>query len=245
MKTLYSILGVGSEATEEQIEKAYANFLSKLQSGIASLSTEEMNNQMVAIREAYTTLTNPILRQRYDHKLSATDLTGLQIQDSDFAYSMGNGSIFGTKTILLVGVIVLAGIFIYNNNAKERERLHIEHEHAVQMKAVQIEEDRQKQEAKMQDVVLDKSTAYADSQRTQMDQQQLRMQQQQFERESAQSQQLELQRQRLDMQQQQQQKQQELSRQRQEQQQSQQQLQSEKRLLQQMERDHYGKVITY
>jgi len=245
LKTLYGILGVGSEATEEQIEKAYASFLSKLQSGAADLPAEEVNNQMIAIREAHTTLTNPILRQRYDQKLTAASFGDAQVQYSDNAYAAANESVFGTKTILLIGLIVLAGLFIYNNNAKERERLRIEHEHEVQMKAVQIAEDRQKQEAKVQDFVLDKAGDYAENQQAQMKQQQLRLQQQQFERESAQSQQQDLQRQRLEAQQQQQRQQQEQNRLRQEQQQHQQQLQNDKRYLQQLERDHYGKVITY
>ena len=244
MKTLYGILGVGSEATVEQIEKAYADFLSKLQSAATELPADEVNNQMIAIREAHATLTNPILRQRYDQKLSAAKFNDSQVRYSEEAYAAPNGSIFGTKTILLVGLIALAGLFIYNNNVKERERLRIEHEHQVQMKAVQIAEDRQKQEAKVQDVLLDNSTTYVESQQTRMNQQQLRMQQQQFERDSAQAQQLEMQRQRLEMQQQQQRQQQEENQRRREQQQHQQQLQSEKRLLQQMERDHYGKVIT-
>lgn len=237
MKTLYSILGVGSEATTEQIERAYTNFRSKLQSGADGLSTEEISNQMVAIREAYSTLTNPILRQRYDQKISETNF---QYADggSGYAHAVESGRSFGFKTVLLVGVIVLAGIYLYNNNVKEREKLRIAHEHEVQMKAVQIAEDRQKQEAKVQDIILDKSTSNAEGQR-------LRMEQLQFERESAQQQQLDLQRQRMEMQQQQQRQQEEANRQRQEQQRKQQQLQSEKRLLQQMERDNYGKVITY
>jgi len=245
LKTLYNILGVGSEASKEQIEKAYADFLTKLQSGTGLLPDEEVKNQMVAIREAFNTLTNPILRQRYDQRLAAANLGGAQPRYYDEANPAANGSVFGTKTILLVGLIVLAGLFIYNNSAKERERLRIEHEHEVQMKAVQIAEERQRQEAKVQDFVLDKADDYAANQQAQMKQQQLRLQQQQFERESAQSQQQDLQRQRLEAQQQQQRQQQEQNRLRQEQQQHQQQLQNDKRYLQQLERDHYGKVITY
>lgn len=242
MKTLYSILGVRPDATAEQIEHAYAKSVARLQDAGASLSAEEVSNQTIANREAYTTLTNPILRQRYDQKLSAADLTRVQVTEYSVVDGAATGGVFGFKTILLVGVIVLLGIYIYNNNAKERERLRIAHEHEVQMKAIQIAEDQQRQNAKVQDVILDKASSYADAQ-------QLRMTQQQFERESAQRQQFELQQRRLEMQQQEQQQrlqqQQDANRQRQEQQQRQQQLQSEKRLLQQMERDRYGKVITY
>ncbi len=244
MKTLYSILGVDSAATSDQIEKAYTIFLSRLENAAGHLSIDEINNQKIAIRDAYTTLLNPILRQRYDQKLADADFTRLHVQDGA-SYEVPRGSIFGLKSIALVGIIVLSGLYFYNQNAKERERLRIAHEHEVQMKAVQIAEDQQKQNAKVQDFVLDRSVAHSDNQ-------QLQMQQQKFERESAVARQQELQQKQLELQQQQQQRRDEESRQRQEenrlrqeQQRYQQQLQSDKRLLQQMERDRYGKIITH
>ena len=237
MKTLYSILGVDSEATADQIEKAYAKFSAQLKENSGELSTEEVNIQLVAIREAYRTLSNPILRQRYDQKLEAAEFSRSYIQDSP-AYAVSSGSGFGIKSIGLIGLIVLVGLYFYNQNAKEREKLRIEHEHAVQMKAVQIAEDRQKQNAKVQDIILDKSSVYSDAQ-------QLRIQQQQFERESLHAQQLDNQRRQLDFQQQQQQKRDEENRLRQEQIRHQQRLQSDKRVLQQMELNRYGKIITY
>lgn len=237
MTTLYGVLGVGSDATAEQIEKAYDNFKSKLQNGIFGLSAEEANNQSMMIRDAYTTLINPILRARYDQRHSLSN-PAYSATASGYSHEAAHGSIFGFKSIILIGAIVLGGIYLYSNNAKEREALRIAHEHEVQMKAVQIVEDRQKQDAKIQDVVLDRTATRADSQ-------QLRMEQQQFERDSFQRQQLDLQRQRLEMQQQQQDRQDAANRARQEQQERQLRAQSEKRLLQQMERDNYGKVLTH
>lgn len=237
MKTLYAILGVDPAATIEQVERAYQRFVARLQSGEDDLSPEETNNQMVAIREAYRTLSNPILRQRYDQKLASSGLTRSNAQDNS-EQSSSAGNIFGLKTVALIGLIGLSGLYLYNQNAKERERLRIEHEHEVQMKAVQIVEDQQRQSAKIQDGFLSQSERNSAAQ-------QLRMQQQQFERESALAQQQENQRRQLEFQQQQQQRRDEENRQRQEQMRQQQQLQTEKRLLQQMERDRYGKVITY
>ena len=219
MKTLYSILGVDSGATTAEIEKAYSSFLTKLQTGNSGLSSEEINNQMYAIREAHTTLTNPILRQRYDQKLLESSIQYLDTRN-DHAQILESKQSFGLKAILLVGILVLAGIYLYNEKAKEREKLRIQ------------------QEASVQHIILDKVASQSDAQKLLIDQHQ-------FERESAQRQQVEIQRQRLETQQQQQQLREEENRQRQEQQRRQQQLQSEKRLLQQMERDRYGKVITY
>ncbi|MBK8745230.1 DnaJ domain-containing protein [Propionivibrio sp.] len=237
MKTLYSILGVDSGATTAEIEKAYSSFLTKLQTGNSGLSSEEINNQMYAIREAHTTLTNPILRQRYDQKLLESSIQYLDTRN-DHAQILESKQSFGLKAILLVGILVLAGIYLYNEKAKEREKLRIQQEHEVQMKTIQIAEEKQKQDASVQHIILDKVASQSDAQKLLIDQHQ-------FERESAQRQQVEIQRQRLETQQQQQQLREEENRQRQEQQRRQQQLQSEKRLLQQMERDRYGKVITY
>lgn len=241
MKTLYRILGIDVSATTEQIEAAYAKFSGLLQDSANGLSSEEIGNQTIAVREAYRTLSNPILRQRYDQKLAAAEFSQVHVQDA-FAPGASSGSFFSLKTIGLIGLIVLAGLYFYNQSAKEREKLRIDHEHEVQLKAIKIAEDQQKQAAKVQDTILDRTAPGSSSNASA---QSLAMQQQQFERESAQRQQIEMQRQRQEQQLQQQQQREEENRQRQEQQRHQQRLQSEKRLLQQMERDNYGKVITY
>jgi curved DNA-binding protein CbpA len=243
MTTLYGVLGIDSNATAEQIEKAYGTFQSRLQTGFYGLSPEEANNQSVLIRDAFATLSNPILRQRYDQRLALANQENSRAT-SGYAQDVTHGSIFGFKAIVLIGAIILGGIYLYNNNAKEREALRIAHEHEVQMKAVQILEDRQRQSAKVQDVALERTAVNVEAQ-------QLRAQQQQFERESAQQQQLDLQRQRLEMQQQQhqaqlerQQRQEAANQARQEEAERQRRLQAQKYILQQLERDHYGKTIT-
>jgi colicin import membrane protein len=237
LKTLYGILGVGPEATAEQIEHAYARYSAMLQNDAGGLSGEELNNQKVALNDAYRTLSNPILRQRYDQKLADADFVRQNVRE-DFTYSESRGSFFSLKSLALLGVIALTGLYFYNQNIKEREKLRIQHEHEVQMKAVQVFEDQQRQNAKVQDVILEKSSAYSESQ-------QLRQSQQQFERESLQAQQLDNQRRQIEMQQQQQARRDEENRLRMEQQRHQQQLQSDKRALQQMELNRYGKIITY
>lgn len=242
MKSLYNILGLDQAASTTQIEEAYNTYLAKLQSGAYGLSEEETRNQAIAVQEAYNTLSNPILRQRYDQKLAAENSANTPTFDSSSYYEATSSGFFSTKTIILIGLFVLAGIYLYVSNQKESERLRIEHEHEIQMKTVQIEEDRQKQNARIQDVVIDKASSYAE-------QRQSLATQQQFEREIAQQQREEQRRQQMEeMQRQRQQQQQqweETNRQRQAQMQAQRQQQADKRLLQQYERDHYGKVITY
>jgi curved DNA-binding protein CbpA len=237
LKTLYTILGIDPGATEKQVEQAFNNFSSKLKEYSSDdLSAEEIKNQTIAVREAYRTLANPILRQRYDQKIADADFDRLHGQNRS-PYETTGGSVFGIKSIALIGLIIVAGLYFYNQNMKEREKLRAEHEREVKIKAVQIAEDLQKQNTNVSDTVRPSSTR-ADSPP-------IHSLQQQFERESIQAQRLDNQRRQLELQQQQQQQRTEDRRLQQEQQRNQQQLQSEKRLLQQMERDRYGKVITY
>lgn len=245
MKTLYSILGVGSESTPEQIERAHASFSEKLQRNDGGLSAEELSIQTIAIREAYQTLSNPILRARYDQKLVAAEFQRMREPETVAPGAGHAGSnALGLKSIALIGLIVLSGLYFYNQNLKERERLRIEHEHEVLMKAVQIAEEEQNHRAKVQDVILERSSNYADEQR-------LRQTRQELDRDTARAQQLEERRQRLEAQQetqrQREERQQQLTeerRQAQEQARYKEQLRSDKRRLQQMELDRYGKVIT-
>jgi len=233
LKTLYSVLGISADADATQIENAYQKFLSMLNGDYHGLTAEEINIQTIAVKEAYRTLSNPILRQRYNQKIE--DANATRIYESTTSDS--GGGFFNLKAIALIGLIGLTGLYFYNQNVKDREKLRIQHEHEVQMKAVQIIEDQQRQVAKTQDAIVQRSSAYSDGQ-------QLRQQQQQFERESIQAQQLDNQRRQLEFQQQQQKKRDDENRLRQEQMRYQQQLQNDKRQLQQMEINRYGRVIT-
>jgi hypothetical protein len=241
MKTLYDILGLGSAATPEQVEHAFVTLRTRLESGESGFSPSELHNQTVAVKAAYATLIDPVARQRYDQKLAMAREGSLPVSRQVEAAETSEG-LFGTKTLLIVGLFVLAGIYMYNEKAKERERLRIEHEHEVQMKAAQIEEDRLRQSAQLQSAIVETVSTNAAAQ-------QRLAEQRQFEAESSRRQRMELQRQQMEIQQQRQdqmlQQREEANRQRQEQFQAQQRAQAEKRYLQQLEREHYGKVITH
>lgn len=245
MKTLYGILGLSSEATAKQIEHAYFSFLSRLDGGGDGLSSSEIHNQKVALREAYSTLSNPILRLRYDEKLAAENLVASSMKRSDYSVEQPAGGLVNAKVIAVIGIFVLAGIYLYNEKVKEREQLRIKHEHEVKMQAIRLEESGQQHRASVDNAVLDMASSNAAAQ-------QRRFEQQQFERDSAARERNELIRQQMAQQQQQrdqlrqlQQQREEANRQRQQQYEAQQRLASEKRQLQQIERERYGRAISY
>ncbi len=233
--TLYEILGIEQSATTIQVDAAYRAFQARLKANVAGLSNNEVETQLLAVKEAYATLSNPILRQRYDLKLAgATSAAQPTITVYEPRHAQGSS----LAKIALIGTLALAAIYVYSEKAKEREKLRIEHEHQVQMKAAQIAEEKQKQSARIQDQLMERSSANSELQ-------QHRAAVAQYERESAQRQQQELLQRRQELAQQQQEQREEANRRRQEQLAQQQRLQNEKRYLQQLERERYGKVITY
>lgn len=145
MKTLYSILGVAHDASAAQIETAYAGLLAE----ISQSQGENERVRLIALKEAYGVLSDPIKRQLYNQKLFAPEPT--------VVYSAAQTPVsesFGLKKILLIGALAIGGLVLYSNNARERERLRIQHEHEVQMRAVQILENAQEQAVTEQEARL-------------------------------------------------------------------------------------------
>lgn len=70
VKTLYSILGLAPDASSAQIETAYAELLASLgQQGTG----QDDHIRLIAIKEAYSILSDPIKRQVYNQKLFAPE----------------------------------------------------------------------------------------------------------------------------------------------------------------------------
>ncbi|MDE2584309.1 MAG: DnaJ domain-containing protein, partial [Betaproteobacteria bacterium] len=136
MKTLYSILGVTHDASAAQIETAYASLLAQ----ISQSQGENDRVRLIAIKEAYSVLSDPLKRQLYNQKLFAPEPVVVYGADSSSVPES-----FGWKKILVIGALAIGGLVIYSNNAREREKLRIEHEHEVQMRAVQVLESSQQQ----------------------------------------------------------------------------------------------------
>lgn len=154
MKSLYSILGVGPDATRDQIETAHAELLATLREVSVSQQDNDHRTRLIAIREAYSILSDPVARQRYNQKFFAPETSLLSAQNQ-IAISEATDS-GGMRKILMIGAIVLSGWALYTYNARERDQLRIKHESEVQMKALQLEEERQKLAADEQEASLER-----------------------------------------------------------------------------------------
>lgn len=240
MKTLYSILGLAADATTAQIETAYAEALAALGQG----GGQDDRIRLVAIKEAYSVLSDPIKRQVYNQKLFAPETVSGRALASG-AMEADAAEPFGLKKILVVGALVIGGLALYSQNARDRERLRIEHEHEVQMKAVQVMERQQQQAAAEQEARLERQQQLDAQTRERQEKAEL----DRFNREVETNR---VQRERADQQRLQREKQEQRmadqaaeSKKRQEAAEAMQRLARDKAELQRLERERYGRVISY
>lgn len=152
MKSLYSILGISPDATPDQIEIAYAERLTDLQGSPDSLLEADKKIRLIAIKEAYSVLADPIARQRYNNKLFSS-IAARPVEASRNAEGESSGP-FSIRWLLVIGGIAVTVIALYSYNAQQRERIRIQHEREIQLKVIQLEEERQKRIADEQEARL-------------------------------------------------------------------------------------------
>jgi curved DNA-binding protein CbpA len=145
VKTLYSILGVGVDASAEEITVGYQRMLAMYPEPM--LLDDERRGQLVALREAYATLSDPVRRSLYDQQRRLSMQSPYR-GDPASSRSMAikevkvSGAVSLIK-ILAAGVIVIVALLVYTSHNKEQQRLRLEKEREVELKRIQIEEERQ------------------------------------------------------------------------------------------------------
>ncbi len=120
MRNLYDILGLSSNATDLQIEQAYRIRLHVLKDEQKLLS-EPDNLELRAIEEAYSVLTSPARRERYDQKL--------KILSQPVSYQVVEARPAPWLKIMVVAtVLALGSTYLYNNqqNKARIEQLRLE-----------------------------------------------------------------------------------------------------------------------
>lgn len=138
-KSLYTLLGVRPDASVDQIEHAYAALLHELQDGSDANPGGDARTRLIAVKEAYTVLSNPVARQVYNQKLFAPQTVGRLPE-----IVMEPANSWGVVKLLIIGAIVISALWIYNRNTIEKEKLLIEHE--KQLIATQVELEREQRQ---------------------------------------------------------------------------------------------------
>ncbi len=154
-KSLYTILGIRPDASSAQIERAYAELLHQLQDGVEANPGGDARIRLVAAKEAYTVLSDPTARQRYNQKLFAPQTVGAA---SEIIIEPSNS--WSIVKLLVIGFIVIAAIWIYNRNTIEKEKLLIQHEQQIIETQVKLEQEQRELQAANQQKQLQQREQY-------------------------------------------------------------------------------------
>ena len=159
-KSLYTILGIRPDASADQIEHAYAELLHQLKDGVDTNPGSDARVRLIAVKEAYSVLSNPVARQMYNQKLFAPQTVGAAPE-----IVIEPSNTWSIVKLLVIGSIVIAAIWIYNQNAIEKEKLLIEHEKQIVETQVRLEQERREQQAALQEEQLQRRQQYEDEAR--------------------------------------------------------------------------------
>lgn len=150
MKSLYSILGVSPDADAADIERAYAGHLDRLASSDDAQLAEQQRIRLIAIKEAYAVLADPLKRQLYNQKLFAPATLAAPILPA--ARAVSADSTAWVNKVKVVGALLVALLALYVYSSREQEKLRIQQE--LQQKAVHLAEEEQRRAAEEQEARL-------------------------------------------------------------------------------------------
>lgn len=139
MKSLYTVLGVPVDARPQQIEEAFAGALEALSVGDGKTTSEDRQIRLLALKEAYRILSDPIRRQAYNQRLFApVTAPAVALPAEHIAVK----SFWTARRLLFVAsAVMLAIVFYALQNAREAERGRVEREKAAAQKALKQKDE--------------------------------------------------------------------------------------------------------
>lgn len=236
MKSLYSILGVPPDASVSQIETAYATQLSEL----GTTPTQDDRVRLTALKEAYSVLSDPTRRQLYNQKLFAPQTLSTGVSYAA-PVEVADTPWLDTKKILLIGLIALVGVGYYSHQAKEREKMRIEHERQLKMREVQVLEDKARMAQAEQEARLERQRQYDEERKARL----ARAEHEKFIRDAERQRLINERTEQQNRQREQAEERAAEARKRAELAEAQQRVARDKAALQRIERDRYGRTLTY
>lgn len=138
--SLYDILEVSPTASPETIDASFKRLKNAFAPAAAN-GDEDATNRLIALKEAFNTLSDPARRRRYDDSLAVRAST------SDGTSHGSSGMLRWIVVLLLVGAV----IFGYQRHRTEQERLRLQAEQtAAAARLAEIEAQRAEQLALQQ-----------------------------------------------------------------------------------------------
>lgn len=136
-KSLYTVLGIRPDASQDQIEATYATVLEQLKEGTNPNPNADDRIRLIAAKEAYEILSNPLKRQQYNQKIFAPQSAGIPQ-----AIVIEQAESWSMSKVVVVGVILLAAIGAYGYTTTQREQVRLAHEKEVADTQARLEQER-------------------------------------------------------------------------------------------------------
>jgi curved DNA-binding protein CbpA len=136
-KSLYTVLGIRPDASQDQIEAAYATVLEQLKEGTNLNPNADDRIRLIAAKEAYEILSNPLKRQQYNQKIFAP-----QSAEIPQVIVIEQAESWSISKVVVVGVILLAAIGAYGYTTTQREQVRLAHEKEVAGTQARLEQER-------------------------------------------------------------------------------------------------------
>lgn len=136
-KSLYTVLGIRPDASQDQIEAAYATVLEQLKEGTNPNPNADGHIRLIAAKEAYDILSNPLKRQQYNQKIFVR-----QSVEIPQAIVIEQAESWSMSKVVVVGMILLAAIGAYGYMNTQREQVRLAHEKEVADTQARLERER-------------------------------------------------------------------------------------------------------
>lgn len=136
--TLYNLLEVSATASQEGIDASYQRLRAQ-QVAKQTAGDEDATNRLIALREAYSTLSDPARRQAYDDKL-ATRAAAEQLEaEPRRSYA---------KTLVAAALIAACGVGFARYQSNQEQKIALEKEKAAAaVRLAEIEAKRERENA--------------------------------------------------------------------------------------------------
>lgn len=135
--TLYELLEISTTASQESIAASYQRLHTQYAALQSSSESEDATNRLIALREAYSTLSNAERRKAYDEKLAARAAIEVVEETQPRSYF---------KVLLLVAVIAVSSLGYARYQAKREQAILEKEKAAAAVKLAEIEAKREESE---------------------------------------------------------------------------------------------------
>lgn len=128
-RTLYELLELKPEATQAEIDAAYAAVTERLKPGIDRADTDALNLSRL-LKDGHRILSDPARRGRYDDTIRAES----ERERSQLVYDSVGAFRIGLGVVLTLALLIAAGLWVNLKLLHRSEDIRVEHAEAARLK---------------------------------------------------------------------------------------------------------------